>query len=96
MRFVHEKVRAIMKASGALREAIGEKVSSSDFQVIYPQCEAAFTPETMEDVNAKSCPRETKTDQDAVQSILCTTDVGLCRYESRGSVDGAASKATSV
>lgn len=79
---IREKIGGMFAAARELRRAIGEEVSSCEFALVYPKCHAQFDPATMEDMDAEDR-REGSTKAAGDHRILCTTEIGLCRYEGR-------------
>ena len=66
-------IRSIILASLTLRNAIGEKISSRDLELIAHPLGTPFDPKTM--VNGFDDGR--KPSRKSVQEVLCTTDLGL-------------------
>ena len=75
-----DKVKDIIVESMKVQKAIGEGVASADFQVICPAANASFTDELMDDVDDCGRGKKGKRILDGTP-IMCTTEVGLRRWE---------------
>lgn len=69
-----ERVAVIVKGAQRIRKAIGEEVTSCDFEILYTAIDAEFDASRMDDVFAGG----TKERVDP-ELVLCTTDLGLVR-----------------
>lgn len=71
-----ERVAVIVKGAQRLRKAIGEEVTSCDFEILYAAIDAPFDPSRMDDAFAGDYTKG----RDDPELILCTTDLGLARF----------------
>jgi len=70
-----DRVAIIVKGAQKLRKAIGEEVTSCDFEVLHVLQDAEFRPSTMDDAFAGDYEKG----RDEPEPVLCTTDLGLAR-----------------
>ena len=70
-----DRVAIIVKGAQKLRKAIGEEVTSCDFEVLHVLQDTAFKPSTMDDAFAGDYEKGREGDE----PVLCTTDLGLAR-----------------
>lgn len=64
-----------MKGAQKLRKAIGEAVTSCDFEVLHVLPDTAFKPVEMDDAFASDYDKG----REEPEPVLCTTDLGLAR-----------------
>lgn len=81
-----DKVRDLVLQSSEIQRAIGEEVSSSDFQVICPPFSGEFCADSMENVD--DCGRGKSRISDDGRVLLCCTELGLRRCENVAGRDG--------
>lgn len=72
-----DRIGIIVKGAQKLRKAIGEAVTSCDFEVLHVIQDTAFKPTTMDDGFASDY--EKGRDSEEPEPVLCTTDLGLAR-----------------
>jgi len=73
-----EQITTVLKKAQRLNKHIGEGVTSCDLEALYIAPDVAFNPITMEDaVGTPSSHKPTN----GLESIICTTDLGLVRAE---------------
>ncbi|KAF8225286.1 hypothetical protein L208DRAFT_1307020 [Tricholoma matsutake] len=70
-----DKVAIIVKGAQKLRKAIGEEVTSCDFEVLYVLQDTEFKPSTMDDAFAGDYEKG----REEPEPVLCTTDLGIAR-----------------
>lgn len=70
-----ERVAVIVKGAQMLRKAIGEDVTSCDFEMIFVPHDKPFDPSKMDDTFAGTSERG----KDTSELVLCTTELGLVR-----------------
>ncbi|KAG6885092.1 hypothetical protein C0993_005975 [Termitomyces sp. T159_Od127] len=71
-----ERVAVIARGAQKLRKAIGEEVTSCDFEVIFVHQDTAFSPAQMDDEGFRE-------GRDQTEPVLCTTELGLRKFERR-------------
>jgi hypothetical protein len=81
-----ERISAIVGRALELRKVLGEDMTSSEFEVLCPRYYEQLRDEFMEDTEALSDSHR-KQKQAHPELVLCTTELGLYRYE-RKSKDG--------
>lgn len=74
-----DKVQDLVLQSLEVQRAIGEEVSSSDFQVICPPFNDEFCADSMENID--DCGRGKSRMSDNGRLVLCCTELGLRRCE---------------
>lgn len=72
--FAH-RISTIVKGAQMLRKAIGEDITSCDFELIYIAQDWPFDPTKMDDALAVGSDKR----KDKLELVLCTTDLGLGR-----------------
>ncbi|KAG5644299.1 hypothetical protein DXG03_008717 [Asterophora parasitica] len=70
-----ERVNVIVKGAQRLRKAIGEEVTSSDFEVLWIPHDNLFNPSAMDDAFTSDLEKG----RNVQEPILCTTELGLAR-----------------
>jgi hypothetical protein len=70
-----DKVAIIVKGAQKLRKAIGEEVTSCDFEVLHVTRDTGFKPSEMDDAFASDYEKG----REEPEPVLCTTDLGLAR-----------------
>ncbi|KAG6889535.1 hypothetical protein C0992_004794 [Termitomyces sp. T32_za158] len=75
-----ERVVIITKVAQKLRKAIGEEVTSCDLEAIFIHQDTAFSPAQMEDEFTEGF----KEGRDQTEPVLCTTQLGLRKFERPG------------
>ncbi|GLB37970.1 hypothetical protein LshimejAT787_0410210 [Lyophyllum shimeji] len=70
-----KRISIIVKGAERLRRAIGEEVTSCDFEIAYVSHESPFDPAQMDDTFASGF----DTGRDEPEPVLCTTELGLAR-----------------
>ncbi|KAF5374677.1 hypothetical protein D9615_008989 [Tricholomella constricta] len=70
-----ERVGVIVKGAQTLRKAIGEEITSSDFEIVYVAHDSPFNPSAMDDAFASDFEKG----RDKPEPVLCTTELGLTR-----------------
>ncbi|RDB20679.1 hypothetical protein Hypma_012266 [Hypsizygus marmoreus] len=70
-----DRVGVVVKSAQRLRKAIGEEVTSCDFEVIYIAHDSPFDPPRMDDSLAGAFEER----RGEAEPVLCTTDLGLGR-----------------
>jgi hypothetical protein len=82
------KLASLSRDSVALHRIIGIEMSTSDFTVICPRYKDIFEPDIMEDMDAGGPERDMNLHLDGRVSIVCTTDLGLCRHSKKANLKG--------
>jgi hypothetical protein len=72
-----DRVAVIVKGAQRLRKAIGEEVTSCDFEILHTPQETPFDPAHMGDAFAGDYEKG----RGSPEPVLCTTDLGLARIE---------------
>ena len=70
-----ERINVIVKDAQALRKAIGEDITSCDFEIIFVPQDKLFDPSKMDDSFASGFEKG----REDREPVLCTTDLGLAR-----------------
>jgi hypothetical protein len=70
-----DKIAIIVKGAQRLRKAIGEEVTSCDFEILHVLHDTVFRPSTMDDAFASGYEKG----RQGPELVLCTTDLGLAR-----------------
>lgn len=70
-----ERIGIIVKSAQGLRKAIGEDVTSCDFEVVFVPQDRLFDPSKMDDTFASGFEKG----RGNPEPVLCTTDLGLAR-----------------
>lgn len=81
-----ERIRDIVIHSVAIQRTIGEEVISGDFKIVCPRNGDMFSAGCMEDVD--DCGRSRKCKGTDGGVVLCTTELGLRRFERLTEADG--------
>lgn len=81
------KIADIVSSCIALQKAIGEDVVSSELRPSCPRFNAAFATEEMEDINHNGRQQKSQATHEKAL-VLCTTEIGLRRYEKQAIKDG--------
>lgn len=76
---LREKVVDFVTEGIKLQQAIGEDITSCDFQIICPDANTAFAAASMEDV--EDCGRRKRQETVKGTPIMCTTEMGLRKCE---------------
>jgi len=70
-----KRIAIVVKGAERLRRAIGEEVTSCDFEIVYVSHDSPFDPSQMDDTFASGF----ETGRDGPEPVLCTTELGLAR-----------------
>jgi hypothetical protein len=70
-----DRIAIIVKGAQRLRKAIGEEVTSCDFEVLHVLHDTMFKPSTMDDAFTSGYEKG----RQEAEPVLCTTDLGLAR-----------------
>ncbi|KAG5636040.1 hypothetical protein H0H81_009313 [Sphagnurus paluster] len=73
-----DRVDIIVRGAQKLRRAIGEEVTSCDFEVVYIAHDSPYTPAEMDDAFAAGFEKGREDAADP-EPVLCTTELGLAR-----------------
>lgn len=79
-----DKVASIATQAMEIQRVTGEEIISTEFRVICPQCDDAFSNEFMENGDNGGARGKGSPGEEERLPIMCTTDLGLRRYAKQG------------
>ncbi|KAG6810507.1 hypothetical protein H0H92_011558 [Tricholoma furcatifolium] len=74
-----ERISIIVDSAQKLRKAIGEEITSFDFEIAFVNHDTVFSPDDMDDAFAS----EFEKGRQNIEPVLCTTELGLEKFERR-------------
>ncbi|KAI0086045.1 hypothetical protein BDY19DRAFT_996232 [Irpex rosettiformis] len=83
-----ERISGVVVKALELRKATGEDMTTSEFVILCAHDGDCFQRESMENTEEMGSSRKGRTQAQEGQPVLCTTELGLCRFE-RKTTEGA-------
>lgn len=74
-----DRVEVVITLTLDLQQALGEKITSGDLELMWVSGDATFQAKSMDDIGGQDELRKGPGNSHAIDRVLCTTELGLVR-----------------